>query len=63
MWRWTFVILAVPALLVVRLPPQAARVAPILLVATDEVVEANRSLNILVSNTLDATRGAPSPRT
>jgi putative MFS transporter len=52
-WRWTFVFLALPALLVVlyrRKLPESPR----FLLSQGRVDEANRSLNILVSNSLTA---------
>ncbi|WP_285062165.1 MFS transporter [Frigoribacterium sp. ME-P-080] len=57
-WRWTFVILAVPALLVVlyrrRLPE-----TPRFLLSKGRVDEANRSLAILASNSLRPTDAKP----
>ncbi len=52
-WRWTFVFLALPALLVVlyrRKLPESPR----FLLSQGRVEEANRSLNILVSDSLTA---------
>ena len=57
-WRWTFVILAVPALLVVlyrRRLPETPRV----LLSKGRVDEANRSLAILASNSLRPTDAKP----
>ncbi|WP_254069457.1 MFS transporter [Herbiconiux sp. VKM Ac-2851] len=57
-WRWTFVILAVPALLVVlyrrRLPE-----TPRFLLSRGRVADANRSLAILASNSLKYTGARP----
>ncbi|WP_246093132.1 MFS transporter [Subtercola boreus] len=57
-WRWSFVILAVPALFVVfyrrRLPE-----TPRFLLSKGRVEEANRSLAILASNTLKYTGARP----
>lgn len=52
-WRWTFVLLALPALLVVlyrRKLPESPR----FFLSQGRVAEANRSLNILVSDSLNA---------
>jgi len=57
-WRWTFVILAVPALFVVlyrRKLPETPR----FLLSKGRVDEANRSLAILASNSLRPTDAAP----
>jgi putative MFS transporter len=57
-WRWSFVILAVPALLVVlyrrRLPE-----SPRWLLSQGRVAEANRALGILASNSLAAASPVP----
>lgn len=61
-WRWTFVILALPALLVVlyrrRLPE-----TPRWLLSKGRIDEANRSLAILASNSLRPASDAKSPVT